>query len=49
VTVPTVLASVYGFDLKHVSLAFTTAIVGAVLAAVCNIAIEQVSIGRLIK
>jgi DHA1 family multidrug resistance protein-like MFS transporter len=49
VTVPAVLASVYGFDLKHVGLAFTTAIVGAVLAAVCNIAIEQVSTGRLMK
>jgi DHA1 family multidrug resistance protein-like MFS transporter len=49
VTVPAVLASVYGFDLEHVGLAFTTAIVGAVLAAVCNIAIEQVSTGRLMK
>jgi len=49
VTVPAVLASVYGFDLKHIGLAFTTAIIGAVLAAVCNIAIEQISIGRLMK
>jgi hypothetical protein len=49
ITVPAVLASVYGFDLEHVGLAFTTAIVGAVLAAVCNIAIEQISTGRLMK
>lgn len=49
VTVPAVLASVYGFDLEHVGLAFTTAIVGAVLAAACNIAIEQISTGRLMK
>jgi DHA1 family multidrug resistance protein-like MFS transporter len=44
-----VLAPVYDFDLKHVGLAFATAIVGAVLAAVCNIAIEQILTGRLMK
>jgi hypothetical protein len=49
VTVPAVLASVYGFDLVHFGLAFTTAIVGAVLAASCNIVIEQILTGRLIK
>ena len=49
ITVPAVLASVYGFDLEHVGLAFTTAIVGAVLAAICNTAIEQISTGRLMK
>jgi DHA1 family multidrug resistance protein-like MFS transporter len=49
VTVPAVLASVYGFDLEHIGLAFTTAIVGAVMAAACNIAIEQISTGRLMK
>jgi MFS family permease len=49
ITVPAVLSSVYGFDLEHVGLAFTTAIVGAVLAAVCNIAIEQISTGGLMK
>jgi DHA1 family multidrug resistance protein-like MFS transporter len=49
VTVPAVLASVYGFDLEHIGLAFTTAIVGAILAAACNIAIEQISTGRLMK
>jgi MFS family permease len=48
-TVPAVLASVYGFDLEHIGLAFTTAIVGAILAAACNIAIEQISTGRLMK
>jgi DHA1 family multidrug resistance protein-like MFS transporter len=49
VTVPAVLAFVYGFDLEHIGLAFTTAIVGAVLAAGCNIAIEQILTGRLMK
>ncbi|KAM0716252.1 hypothetical protein Q7P37_007697 [Cladosporium fusiforme] len=49
VTVPAVLTGVYGFDLEHVGLAFTTAIVGAALAAACNIAIEQVSTGMLMK
>jgi hypothetical protein len=49
VTLPAVLASVYGFDLEHVGLAFMTAIGVAVLAASCNIAIEQISTGRLMK
>lgn len=49
ITVPVVLSSVYGFSLQRVGLAFTTAIAGAVLAAVCNIAIEQVSTGMLMK
>lgn len=48
-TVPAVLGSVYGFDLERIGLAFTTAIVGAILAAACNIAIEQVSSGMLMK
>lgn len=49
VTVPAVLSTVYGFDLERVGLAFTTAIVGVALAAACNIAIEQVSTGMLMK
>jgi hypothetical protein len=49
ITVPVVLSSVYGFNLERAGLAFTTAIAGAVLAAVCNIAIEQVSTGMLMK
>lgn len=49
ITVPAVLSSVYGFDLRQIGLAFTTAIVGATLAAACNIAIEQVSACRLMK
>jgi DHA1 family multidrug resistance protein-like MFS transporter len=49
ITVPVVLTSVYGFDLERAGLAFTTAIVGAVLAAFCNIAIEQISTGMLMK
>jgi DHA1 family multidrug resistance protein-like MFS transporter len=49
ITVPVVLSSVYGFDLERAGLAFTTAIAGAVLAAVCNIAIEQISTGMLMK
>jgi DHA1 family multidrug resistance protein-like MFS transporter len=49
ITVPAVLSTVYGFDLERVGLAFITAIVGALLAAVCNIAIEQVSTGMLMK
>lgn len=48
-TVPAVLSSVYNFDLEHIGLAFTTAIAGAILAAACNIAIEQVSSGMLMK
>lgn len=48
-TVPAVLSSVYDFDLERIGLAFTTAIVGAILAAVCNIVIEQVSSGMLMK
>jgi DHA1 family multidrug resistance protein-like MFS transporter len=49
ITVPAVLSTVYGFDLERVGLAFITAIVGALLAAVCNIAIEQISTGMLMK
>lgn len=49
ITVPVVLSSVYGFDLQRTGLAFTIAIVGAVLAAICNITIEQISTGMLIK
>lgn len=46
-TVTVVLSSVCGFILDRVGLAFTTAIAGAVLAAICNIVIEQVSTGML--
>lgn len=48
-TVPAVLGSVYDFDLERIGLAFTTAVIGAILAAACNIAIEQVSSGMLMK
>jgi DHA1 family multidrug resistance protein-like MFS transporter len=49
ITVPAVLSTVYGFDIERIGLAFITAIVGALLAAVCNIAIEQISTGMLMK
>ena len=49
ITVPVVLSSVYGFNLERTGLAFTTAIVGAVLAAICNITIEQISTGMLMR
>jgi len=49
ITVPVVLTSVYGFSLERAGLAFTTAIVGASLAALCNIAIEHISTGKLMK
>jgi MFS family permease len=49
ITVPVVLSSIYGFDLDRAGLAFTTAIAGAVLAALCNIAIEQISTGMSMK
>lgn len=49
ITVPAVLSSVYGFGLQDIGIAFTTAIVGASLGAACNIVIEQISTGRLLK
>lgn len=49
ITVPAVLSTVYGFGLERIGLAFITAIVGAVLAAACNITIEQISTGMLMK
>lgn len=41
ITVPIVLNTVYNFDLQSIGLAFISAIVGTLLAAVMSIAIEQ--------
>lgn len=49
ITVPVVLTTVYGLGLERAGLAFTTAIVGAILAAACNVLIEQIATGRLMK